>query len=198
MVSGCLLGEAVRYDGGDKSLGPLREVLQGELQLRSVCPEVYAGMGTPRPPVQWVELASGERQLLQVDNPDISAREQLQAGCRNWCDNWQGEAPMAALLKARSPSCGNGTTPLLNEAGKQQGTMDGAFVQQLKRRWPQLWIVDESAVETEADALWLCRLLQWRQWQGATDVLLPSLLALTGEERRAWWRKQMASLAPPQ
>ncbi len=196
LVSGCLLGEAVRYDGGDKSLGPLRQLLQSELKLHSVCPEVYAGMGTPRPPVQWVALASGQRQLQQVDNPDISARDQLQTGCQNWCESWQGEPPVAALLKARSPSCGNGTTPLLNEAGEQQDTIDGAFVQQLKLHWPQLWIADEAAVTNAEDALWLCRLLQWRQRNGSAEESLSSLLQLGGTERQEWWQKQSCTLLP--
>ena len=188
VVSGCLLGEPVRYDGGDKSLGSLRDLLQANLRLHSVCPEVYAGMGTPRPPVQWVATSGGD-DLQRVEDPAISARELLLDGCQKWVDSWQGEAPVAALLKARSPSCGNGTTPLLDEAGELLRYRDGAFVETLKRRWPQLWIIDEESIDSKADVLWLCRLLQWRQFNHRAGESLLALLALEPAQRLAWWQQ---------
>src|SRR5207237_382916 len=47
-ISRCLLGEAVRFDGGHKRDNFLTEVLGRYVEWVSVCPEVEAGLGTPR------------------------------------------------------------------------------------------------------------------------------------------------------
>ena len=47
-ISACLLGDKVRYDGSDKRDAYLVEVLGQQVEWVRVCPEVEAGMGTPR------------------------------------------------------------------------------------------------------------------------------------------------------
>ena len=47
-VSACLLGEAVRYDGGHKRDSFLTDVLGRFVEFVPVCPEVEAGFRTPR------------------------------------------------------------------------------------------------------------------------------------------------------
>ena len=47
-ISRCLLGEEVRFDGGHKQDNFLTEVLGGHVEWVPVCPEVEAGLGTPR------------------------------------------------------------------------------------------------------------------------------------------------------
>ena len=47
-ISRCLLGEEVRFDGGHKRDNFLTEVLGRYVEWVPVCPEVEAGLGTPR------------------------------------------------------------------------------------------------------------------------------------------------------
>ena len=47
-ISRCLLGEEVRFDGGHKRDTFLTEVLGRYVEWVPVCPEVEAGLGTPR------------------------------------------------------------------------------------------------------------------------------------------------------
>lgn len=47
-ISRCLLGEQVRFDGGHKRDQFLTEVLGRYVEWVPVCPEVEAGLGTPR------------------------------------------------------------------------------------------------------------------------------------------------------
>lgn len=56
LVSRCLLGQPVRYDGGVH--GPLSLLLrwQAEGRLVPLCPEVFGGLPTPRAPA---EIAGG-------------------------------------------------------------------------------------------------------------------------------------------
>lgn len=47
-ISRCLLGEQVRYDGGHKRDRFLTDVLGQYVEWVPVCPEVEAGLSTPR------------------------------------------------------------------------------------------------------------------------------------------------------
>ncbi len=47
-ISQCLLGDEVRYDGGHKRDVFLTDVLAPFVEWIPVCPEVEAGLGTPR------------------------------------------------------------------------------------------------------------------------------------------------------
>ncbi|HET6921915.1 MAG TPA: DUF523 domain-containing protein, partial [Anaeromyxobacteraceae bacterium] len=62
-VSSCLLGSAVRYDGGHKRdafvTGPLARLVA----FAPVCPEVEVGMGTPREPVRLVRIGGEVRMV---------------------------------------------------------------------------------------------------------------------------------------
>jgi len=50
-ISSCLLGEQVRYDGGHKHARYCSQVLSRYFEFRSLCPELEAGLGVPRPAI---------------------------------------------------------------------------------------------------------------------------------------------------
>lgn len=100
LVSACLLGCACRYDGSTKPHAAVCALATAHT-LIPVCPEILGGLPTPRPPC---EITDGR--VLTADGTDRTdayrrgAEEVLHlavlCGCR------------AAVLKARSPACGNG------------------------------------------------------------------------------------------
>ena len=102
LISACLLGEPCRYDGASKPLSPEKlETLMREHTLIPVCPEQLGGLPTPRTP--------SERQRDRVvmrDGTDVTAA--YQKGAAIACSLAAQTAAEAALLKARSPSCGSG------------------------------------------------------------------------------------------
>ena len=53
LISACLLGCACRYDGKSKT-HPAVELLREKHTLIPVCPEIYGGLPTPRPPSEIV------------------------------------------------------------------------------------------------------------------------------------------------
>lgn len=100
LISACLLGCACRYDGKSKT-HPAVELLREKHTLIPVCPEIYGGLPTPRPPSEIV----GDRvqNSAGADVTDAYRRGAAEAlrlaglfGCK------------VALLKAKSPSCGKG------------------------------------------------------------------------------------------
>ena len=118
LVSACLLGQPVRYDGGGH--GPFAPLLQWQQQGRVValCPEVAGGLPTPREPAEILggqggQVLDGLIALRSVDGADVSSA--FVAGARQAEQLVRAHGIQIAVLKARSPSCGN------------QQTYDGSF-----------------------------------------------------------------------
>lgn len=100
VVSACLLGEPVRYDGESKPCAEVIELTKKN-QVCPVCPERAAGLSCPRPPAEQV----GERVLLK-GGTDVTRA--FADGARAECAAAQRAEVPLAVLKAKSPSCGVG------------------------------------------------------------------------------------------
>lgn len=142
LVSRCLLGEPVRYDGTDRC-APELAALADCLDFLPVCPEAEAGLGVPRPPVQWVE-SDGRRRLRGATDPVLDVTDRLATFCRRHV----AALPEVhgAILKARSPSCAIASAPLFDAVGNERERIDGCYVQALRERWPDLPCIDEEAL----------------------------------------------------
>src|SRR2546421_12584110 len=71
VVSSCLLGAPVRYDGRDKkSHHPILQRWLDEGRVVSVCPEMLGGLGTPRP---LAEIVPGTRRVMTSDGRNVTA-----------------------------------------------------------------------------------------------------------------------------
>ena len=72
-ISSCLIGERVRYDGGHKQDDYLVDVVSRYVEWVPVCPEVEAGMGTPRDTVQLAQFGSDIRILTKegIDHTEV-------------------------------------------------------------------------------------------------------------------------------
>lgn len=100
LVSSCLLGAPVRYDGRDKkSSHPVLQRWLEEGRVVSVCPEMLGGLGTPRPPA---EIVAGTRRVVTRDGVDVTAA--FEAGARAAAEQ---AIAHVAVLKEGSPSCGS-------------------------------------------------------------------------------------------
>jgi uncharacterized protein YbbK (DUF523 family) len=110
LVSRCLLGHPVRYDGGAHGPFGLLERWQQEGRIVPLCPEVAGGLPTPRAAAeiaggQGAQVLDGHLPVLTLDGEDVTAAfaeaaEQALALVAKY-------GIRLALLKARSPSCGN-------------------------------------------------------------------------------------------
>lgn len=113
LVSACLLGEKVRFDGGDKLVeDALMQRWHAEARLVPICPEMAGGLPTPRPPAEiqggtGVEVLAGDARVTTPDGTDVSA--QFIAGAERTVALARASGARLAILKARSPSCGSVT-----------------------------------------------------------------------------------------
>src|SRR3982750_1208397 len=62
-ISSCLLGKAVRFDGGHKRDAFLTETFGRFVEWVPVCPEVECGLGTPRESMRLVTVGDTIRLL---------------------------------------------------------------------------------------------------------------------------------------
>ena len=123
LVSACLLGAPCRYDGRAKANAAVL-ALGAEHELIPVCPEVLGGLPTPRPPAE----RQPDGRIVNRAGQDVTA--EYGAGAAAAVELARREGCAAAVLKARSPSCGRG----LIYDGSFSGTLipgDGAAARQL-------------------------------------------------------------------
>lgn len=101
LISSCLLGEKVRYNGESKAFGdPRLARWQEEGRLIPVCPEMEGGLPVPRPPAQ----RRGDHVVTEEGN-DVTEAFRLGAEAALALARKHGAS--LAVLKQNSPSCGS-------------------------------------------------------------------------------------------
>ena len=98
MVSGCLLGENCKYNGGNNFSEKVAEYIKGH-EVISVCPECLGGLPTPRVPAEIVNGVVTNKEGVIVD-------EEFRKGAEIALELAQKEKIDLAILQSRSPSCG--------------------------------------------------------------------------------------------
>lgn len=98
IVSACLLGENCKYNGGNNRNERVLRFIEGKDVIR-VCPEMLAGLGVPRTPI---EIVRGR--VLTRDGRDVDAA--LRAAVAQILSQLDGEEIDCAILQSRSPTCG--------------------------------------------------------------------------------------------
>lgn len=111
LFSGCLLGELVKYHGGSAFCdNPIIEKWKNEGRIISICPEVSAGLPVPRPSSEIVG-GSGidvlENNARVFSHTGINRTEKFITGAKNTLGIVNLHKIRIAVLKSKSPSCGN-------------------------------------------------------------------------------------------
>ncbi len=140
-VSSCLLGQAVRFDGGHKKDDFLTGELARFVEFVPVCPEVEVGMGVPRPTIR-LERRGEEVRLVDpkggVDHTDAMRRY-----AQRRVEEIARMDLCGYVLKKDSPSCG---MERVRVYGKGVATKSGrgAFAEVLLGRLPLLPVEEEG------------------------------------------------------
>ncbi len=98
LVSACLLGRNCKYNGGNNLSPRVVEALQ-DREVMEVCPEVLAGLGTPRIPIEIRDGCVVRQDGACVDAPLREAVAQILQQIKD-------EDIEFCVLKSRSPTCG--------------------------------------------------------------------------------------------
>ncbi|KQQ58396.1 purine nucleoside phosphorylase [Rhizobium sp. Leaf311] len=112
LISACLLGHAVRYDGKGKPLAhPAIERWKQEGRLVTICPEMAGGMAVPRPPAEiengasGLDVLEGRARVIEITGGDVTS--QFIDGAQKALAFAKDHGCAYALLIDGSPSCGS-------------------------------------------------------------------------------------------
>ncbi len=111
LVSACLLGEHVRYDGGASTVcSEVFDRWEMEGRLVPVCPEMAGGLPTPRPPAEIMRTGDGagmqETGEVRTRHGD-DVTDSFLAGAQQALALARRHGIRIAVLKDGSPSCGS-------------------------------------------------------------------------------------------
>ena len=140
-VSSCLLGDAVRYDGGHARDRFVEKVLGHWVQWVKVCPEMESGMNTPRPAIQLVK--QGSRQAVVAKSTGEDFTDQLESFAEEK-SNQLGDLD-GYVFKKGSPSCGLERIRVYRENGHVRSRdARGVFAKRFTDRWPLMPVEEEG------------------------------------------------------
>ena len=110
LVSACLVGIPCRYDGGSCPHDQL-QALAAQGDVLPLCPEALGGLPTPRAPAEirggdGGDVLEGQARVVNVEGKDVTT--EFLAGAQKALRVARRWGIKAAILKARSPSCGVG------------------------------------------------------------------------------------------
>jgi len=103
LISSCLLGENVKYNGGNNAItqNAFIQKLKSLNLLISICPEVEGGLSIPRTPVEIKDNKA-------IDKNGEDKTKEFTQGAKRMLEVALKNGIKMAIMKSKSPSCGNG------------------------------------------------------------------------------------------
>jgi uncharacterized protein YbbK (DUF523 family) len=145
LISACLLGERVRYHGGDAQCEhPILHRWLAEGRLVPLCPEVIGGLSTPRPAAEITVTAEGQSVLTAAGADVTRAFERGAEAAVHAC---AAHGIRVAILKDGSPSCGSRSIYDGTFSGRQ---VDGEGITATRLRAAGVRIFSESEIDSAA------------------------------------------------
>jgi uncharacterized protein YbbK (DUF523 family) len=148
LISACLLGDRVRYHGGDaRCEHPTLRRWQDEGRLVPLCPEVTGGLATPRPAAEITVTPEGRLVLTAAGTDVTRAFERGADAAAHAC---AAHGIRIAILKDGSPSCGSRSIYDGTFSGRQ---VDGEGVTATRLRAAGVRIFSEFEIDSAAACL---------------------------------------------
>ncbi|MEA3330698.1 MAG: DUF523 domain-containing protein [Campylobacterota bacterium] len=119
IISACLLGHRCRYDGQTKKTTEVVDAFS-EYEVIPFCPEAPL-FGTPRERISVVNIDGENRIITDKTNKDVTRL--LEDEINSFIE--QNPHAKRIVLKSKSPSCGLGTTPILNKEREKIASGNG-------------------------------------------------------------------------
>jgi len=150
VVSRCLGFEACRYNGEMVEADWLEE-LQSKADVIPVCPEMLAGLGVPRKPINLYMKADSVHVIQDETGLDVTVA--LEVASDEFLSTL-GDVD-AFILKSRSPSCGLGATKI--GWGDSFYLASGVFAQKAMEAYGEAVFIDEAGLVEEGVEAFLKR-----------------------------------------
>jgi len=140
-VSGCLLGEKIRFDRGHKRDTFIMDELSNYADYVSFCPENLA-FGSPRDSLRLVRNETDTKVVSNKTLEDLT--ETLEKSSQSEFEKISQNKLTGIILKSKSPSCGLGSAKVYLENGFVSEKDDGVFAAMCRKNYPLLPIEEEG------------------------------------------------------
>lgn len=154
LVSACLLGQKVRYDGSDNlQTHPRLQMWITAGNVVTICPEMAGGLPTPRLSAEiqaqktGSDVLNGWASIHTNDGADVTA--EYCEGARKTLALAQKHAVRVAILKARSPSCGSNA---IYDGSFSRTLITGMGVTAALLHQHGILVFDETQIDAALDA----------------------------------------------
>ncbi|MEG0008348.1 MAG: DUF523 and DUF1722 domain-containing protein [Aeromonas sp.] len=167
-ISACLLGQAVRFDGGHKRSSFCERELGAHFDYHTVCPEMAIGLGSPRAAIRLIRRGGELRAETRDGSLDVTERliafSEQQAGRLDFLSGY--------ILCAKSPSCGMERVRIYTANDKAPGGEGGAkegiglFAQALMTANPLLPVEEDGRLcDPVLRENFVLRVFAYHDWQ---------------------------------
>ncbi len=167
-ISQCLLGDEVRYDGGHKRDVFLTDVLAPFVEWIPVCPEVEAGLSTPREAMHLAGDPDAPRLLTIRSKVDHTAP--LQAFSQRRVNELRECDLDGYIFKKNSPSCGVHRVKVYSDKGHPGRQGIGIFSAAIQKAFPLLPLEEEGRLnDAPIRENFIVRIFCYRRWKNQTQ-----------------------------
>ena len=168
-ISSCLLGEAVRYDGGHQKDSYVTGALSRHFTWVSVCPEMELGLGAPRETIRLVGKAAAPRLLATQSGTDLT--EAMDTYARARVSELGALRLSGYILKRASPSCGMERVKVYSESGVPSRAGRGLFAQRLMDAYPLLPVEEEGRLsDPQLRDNFITRVFAYRRLRALVEI----------------------------
>src|SRR5208337_4812247 len=141
-ISSCLLGNAVRYDGGHRLDHFLADTLGQYVDWVPVCPEVECGLPVPREAMHLFGYPENPR--LVTIRSGVDHTDRMKKWAKKKVAELEKEELSGFVFKSRSPSSGMRGVKIYSDAGIPSATGSGIFAHAFMKQFPLLPVEDEG------------------------------------------------------
>lgn len=162
-ASACLLGEKVRYDGGDRQDHYLTDTLGSFFTFIPVCPETGCGLPVPREAMRLEGEPRSPRLITIGGRVDLT--ERMLAYCRRTVTDLEREELCGFIVKKNSPSCGLVRVKVYNR-GIPAKSGRGLFAAAMAEHFPLLPVEEEGRLyDMTIRENFIERVFAYRRWK---------------------------------
>lgn len=185
-VSGCVVGQEVRFNGGHKRSRFVSDQLGAHVEFVPVCPEVEMGLPVPRETIRLVRTEN-EKTRLVASKSGTDYTDRMQAFAESKTKELEDSDLCGFIVQKGSPSCGmervkaypqGGGMPLRDERG--------LFTRELMRRFPRLPVEEDGRLnDPSLREHFLMRVFAYRRLKDlfASDWKASDLVAFHSREK---------------
>lgn len=166
-ISACLLGNAVRFDGGHKRDSFLTDTLSQFIEWIPVCPEVEVGMTIPREPVRLINSRAGAHMIAERSGKDWT--HEMNKFARTCARSLATLDLSGYIFKKNSPSCGIQRVRIYNSKGMPTRQGRGLFAAAVVDRFPLMPAEEEGRLQDPVlRENFIERVFAYHRWQALT------------------------------